>query len=122
MRLILAALAVTLLAGCTSHRFIPTGDGPKMASKGPSCGATVLRRAPIGSYKELGICTAKAPGGGVISDNTPDAIAELQRCACEAGGNAILLESNTDQGLMTGFGASQMTVTAQGVVILRETP
>lgn len=118
---LLITLAVSALQGCSSHRFVPTGDSPREASKGSQCGATVLRQMPSPPYRELGLCYAKVPGGGMISDNTPEAIEELQKCACEAGGDAVVLHTSDDQGYVTQFGSSQQTVKVQGVVVLRGT-
>lgn len=117
---LLLTLAVGALQGCSSHRFVPTGDSPREASKGPECGATVLRQLPTTPHRELGLCYAKVPGGGMISDNTPEAIEELQRCACEAGGDAVVLQGSNDQGSATQYGMTQQEVKAQGVVIKRD--
>jgi hypothetical protein len=55
----------------------------------------------------------------MISDNTPEAIEELQKCACEAGGDTVVLQASDDQGFMTQFGSSQQTVKVQGIVVIR---
>jgi|GEM_PF-2288082 len=115
----IAIIIMVALPGCASHRFVATGDAPKVASKGIQCGATVLLSAPSTPYQELGICYAQVPGGGIISDNTPEAIEELQKCACEAGGDAVLLGGTNDQSTMTMYGATQQNVKTQGIVILR---
>lgn len=115
----IVSLLVVVLQGCSSHRFVATGDSPKVASKGTQCGATVLLSAPNTPYQELGICYAQVPGGGMISDKTPEAIEELQKCACEAGGDAVLLGGTNDQSTMTMYGATQQNVKTQGIVILR---
>lgn len=62
---------------------------------------------------------AQVPGGGMLSDNTPEAIAELQRCVCSAGGDAIILNSSNEAGIIPAFGGySQQAAKAQGVVII----
>lgn len=115
----IAALLLAALQGCSSHRFVATGDASKEDSKGAHCRARVLRTMPSVPHRELGLCYASVPGGGIFSDKTPEAIEELQKCACEAGGDAVVLDGTSDQGVMSSFGASQQTVKAQGVVILR---
>lgn len=113
-------ILMAALQGCSSHRFIPTGDSPREASKGPECGAAVLRQMPTTPYRELGLCYAKVPGGGIVGDKTPEAIEELQKCACEAGGDAVVLQGTNDQGFMTQYGSSQQTVKAEGIAIKRQ--
>jgi hypothetical protein len=115
----IATLVLVALQGCSSHRFVATGDAPKVDSKGANCGATVLISVPSTPYQELGICYAQVPGGGMISDNTPEAIEELQKCACEAGGDAVLLGGTNDQSTMTMYGSTQQNVKTQGIVIIR---
>lgn len=114
-----AALLLVALQGCSSHRFVPTGDFPVQASRGSQCGATVLRSMPSAPHRELGLCYASVPGGGLIADNTPDAIEELKKCTCEAGGNAAVLDNSTEQGFVTSFGGSQQTLKITGIVIVR---
>ncbi|MDM4772401.1 hypothetical protein [Solimonas sp. SE-A11] len=112
-----------LVGGCTGHRFVATGvTQAQYPAKPKNCGAKVLLRPPEGiRYTELGICMAKAPGGGMISDNTPDAIEELQRCACLQGGDGIILGSANEAGVMPAFGGySQQVAKAQGVVVVFE--
>lgn len=117
---LLLTLAVGALQGCSSHRFVPTGDAHREASNGLQCGATVYRQLPATPYRELGLCYAKVPGGGIIGDKTPEAIEELQKCACEAGGDAVVIQGTNDQGFMTQYGSSQQTVKAEGIVIKRQ--
>ena len=118
--LLLIVLATT---SCASHRFIPTGMANSTAlSKPKDCGAKVLLRQPVNiKYSELGICMAQTLGGGMISDNTPEAIIELQKCACLHGGDAVILGGTIEAGVIPGFGGySQQVAKSQGVVIMFE--
>jgi len=124
MRFIKLGLSMGIVAviatGCVRSTFIPTGlNGHNFEPQSPACGAKVLLAAPKGvSFQEIGICMAQAPGGGIVSDNTPDAIFELQRCACLHGGNAIVLGGTNEAGLLGGVtGYSQQVAKARGIVI-----
>ena len=109
---------VAFAAGCTSTSFTRTGfDPPPARSPGP-CTAVVLQHDPTDrKFIEIGFCTTSVPGGGVITDNTPDAIRELQECACKNGGNAIVFHGEGESGVHTGFGYSQQRVKAHGTVL-----
>ncbi|MBN2867002.1 MAG: hypothetical protein JXK16_13420 [Thiotrichales bacterium] len=119
----LFVFVVLMLNACTTHRFIPTGISQvTRPAKPANCGAKVLLRSPENiKFSEIGICMAQAPGGGMISDNTPDAIAELQRCACLQGGDAVILSGMNEAGVIPSFGGySQQVAKSQGVVIVFE--
>ena len=117
-RLSIAMLALSLTA-CASHEFIKTGESQAHAAKPADCGATIYRTPPTDKqYQELGICMASAPGGGIVSDNTPDAIRELQKCACLQGGDTIILGGTSESGMVGAVtGSSQQQVKASGVAI-----
>ena len=118
---VLFVILAVLLSGCSSHRFVPIGMASSAISAKPeNCGAKILLHAPSGvEYEEIGICYGQTPGGGMISDKTPEAIIELQKCACVHGGDAILLGGTGDAGVMPAFGGySQQVAKAQGVVIV----
>ena len=52
----------------------------------------------------------QAPGGGMISDNTPDAVAKLQRCACLQGGDAIIIGGMNEAGVIPSYGGYSQQV------------
>lgn len=104
-------------AACTSTNFTRTGFEPPPRSPGP-CQAVVLQRPPSDRrYMEIEFCTTSVPGGGVITDNTPKAIRELQACACQNGGNAIVYFGDSESGYHTGFGYSQQHVKGRASVL-----
>ena len=116
----LAAVVVLIsLLGCTSSNFTKTGFDTNTRPPLPeTCPVTVLESMPTDRpYEELGFCNASAPGGGVISDKTPDAIAELKRCACRNGGNSIVLKAADERGMHSAFGYSQQKVMARATVL-----
>jgi len=53
----------------------------------------------------------------MITDNTPKAIAELQQCACQNGGNAMIFHGEGESGFHTGLGYSQQRVKAHATVL-----
>ncbi|MEA2164424.1 MAG: hypothetical protein QOK37_2551 [Thermoanaerobaculia bacterium] len=112
-------LVVLSLAACTSSNFTKTGFETKTRPPLPdNCAVTVLESMPTDRpYEELGFCSASAPGGGVISDKTPDAIAELKRCTCRNGGNAVVFKSSDERGMQSLFGHSQQKVMVRGTVL-----
>jgi hypothetical protein len=123
MRRVPWLIALSLLA-CTSSNFTKTGfDTKARPPLADNCPVTVLESMPADRpYEELGFCNASAPGGGVISDKTPDAIAELKRCACRNGGNAIVFKAADEHGMQSIFGYSQQKVTARATVLFVPPP
>lgn len=120
MKKLLTGLSViALLSGCTSHEFIKTGAHDGYQPKHENCGAHIFRSAPKGQdFIELGLCMATSPGGGVISDNTPDAVRELQKCTCLQGGDAVILQNMSENGTVgSAFGTSQQQVKVTGIAI-----
>ncbi|MDC9563921.1 MULTISPECIES: hypothetical protein [unclassified Pseudoalteromonas] len=119
MKKLSVVLLSLALSACAGHEFIKTGESQNYTAKNEDCGVTIFRAPPRGKqYQELGICMASAPGGGIISDNTPDAIRELQKCACLQGADAIVLSGISEAGAV-GFvtGPSQQKVKATGIAI-----
>lgn len=119
MKKLSTLLFILPLIACSSHEFIKTGEQPTYTAKPENCGATIYRTPPKDKrYQELGICISSVPGGGVISDNTPDAIRELQKCACLQGGDAIIFSGTSESGMVGALtGASQQQVKASGIAI-----
>ncbi len=106
------------LAGCATYSFIQTGLSGPFPPKDKSCAIDVLTSVPDRPVIEVGICHGQAPGGGIISDNTPDAIEQVKRCACQNGGDAIvLLNTGSTASVMTGFGASQQQIRIPATVL-----
>lgn len=118
MKRALLVMLALVLPGCTSTSFTRTGfDAPPPRQPGP-CSAVVLQHEPSDrKFIEIGFCTTSVPGGGVITDNTPNAIAELRQCACQNGGNAIVFHGEGESGVHTGFGYSQQRVKAHATVL-----
>ena len=88
------------------------------AAKEKDCPIRVLTSLPEeGTYTEIGICNGSAPGGGMVSDRSHKAIDQLKKCACENGGDAIVIIEQDDRGNSSGFGYSQQTVKARSIVI-----
>ena len=115
-----AALAgiLVVVAACTSTSFTRTGFDPPPARPPGPCSAVVLEHPPTDrKYVEVGFCTTSVPGGGVITDKTPDAIRELQVCACQNGGNAIVFHGEGESGIHSAFGYSQRRVKAHATVL-----
>jgi hypothetical protein len=114
------ALTLALFAaGCTSTSFTRTGfDTAPPRQPGERCQAVVLQRPPSDrQFIELGFCSTSMPGGGIVTDKTPEAIKELQDCACKNGGNAIVYFGDSESGYHTGVGYSQQHVKARASVL-----
>ncbi len=112
---------VFTLSGCGTHKFVPTGmSNNTYAPKSSKCGEKMLRSFPKDvAFEEIGISYGQTPGGGVMSDKTPEAIAELQECACLNGGDAFVLASTRDSGFHGTLGGySQQVAKAEGIVIV----
>lgn len=107
------------LCGCAGHTFTKTGFNTSPIDPQPEhCEIVVLQSFPIDrECIELGFCHASVPGGGLIRDATPDVIKELKKCACLNGGNAIIMATDSEAGIMTAFGYSQQKVKARATVI-----
>ena len=117
-RIVLVSALALLFPGCTSTSFTRTGfDLPPVPPPSP-CQAVVLQNPPSDrKFVELGFCITSVPGGGIITDNTPKAIAELQECACKNGGNAMVFLGDSESGFHSGFGYSQQRVKARAIVL-----
>ncbi|MBW3670189.1 MAG: hypothetical protein KY432_00800 [Acidobacteria bacterium] len=118
MKRYIILIGALVLSSCTSTNFVKTGfDQAPPSALGP-CSAVVLQEPPDERrYIEIGFCTTSTPGGGVITDKTPEAIRQLQQCACKNGGNAIVYEPESEAGIHTGFGYSQQRVKARATVL-----
>ena len=118
MKSIVLALLSIVLTACTSTNFVKTGFDQVPAHTLTPCNAVVLQHTPENrKFVELGFCTTSLPGGGVIKDKTPEAVKELQSCACQNGGNAIVYQGEEESGLHTGFGYSQQHIKARATVL-----
>lgn len=111
MRMLVLVLVAGLTA-CASSDFI-ANDGRARAPLPEGCPMRMLSAPPATPYTELGMCSSKASGGGAFMDFSEKALVELKRCACEAGGNAVVIVDQGD----TGFLGSQQRVRATGSVL-----
>ena len=117
-RLVCVFALVLLFLGCTSTSFTRTGFDLPPAPPPFPCQAVVLQNPPSDrKFIELGFCITSVPGGGIITDNTPKAITELQECACKNGGNAMVFLGDSEAGLHSAFGYSQQRVKARAIVL-----
>ena len=116
--IVIASILALLLLGCTSTSFTRTGFDLPPAPPPSPCQAVVLQNPPSDrKFVELGFCITSVPGGGIITDNTPKAIAELQECTCKNGGNAMVFLGDSESGFHSGFGYSQQRVKARAIVL-----
>jgi hypothetical protein len=115
----LSLLPLLSVAACTSTNFTRTGfEAAPPRQPGEPCQAVVLQRPPSDrQFIELDFCTTSMPGGGVITDKTPAAIKELQDCACQNGGNAIVYFGDSESGIHSGLGYSQQHIKARASVL-----
>lgn len=107
----LLLFVLAALAGCASSKYIANAVQQR-PSLPEDCPVSILSKAPDGAA-EVGVCTSKAPGGGAFFDYSDKALIELKRCACAAGGNAVVLISQDDMGWL----GSQQRVRATGSVL-----
>ncbi len=114
-----ALLAGGLICACATSNFTKTGFARQAPPRGWPCDIAIFMDPPKDRpIEELGFCDASVPGGGVISDKTSDATEELRKCACGAGGNAIVLRGSDSTGFQSAFGYSQQRVTARASVLV----
>ena len=101
-----ALLAMMLLGGCASAKFIKTG--PSFAAKPDDCPIEVFTsKMPDREYEELGILE----GEGFLGGDTMEMILpKMKREACRAGGDAIILKSY--QKYVDSSSDENLTVTA----------
>ena len=57
-------------------------------------------------------------GGGILFDNSPTAIKKLQECACEHGGNAIVLLDNFQAGANAMMKYAERRISVRASVLL----
>jgi hypothetical protein len=57
-------------------------------------------------------------GGGILFDNSSTALKKLQKCACEHGGNAIVLLDNFQAGANTMMKYAERRMSARASVLL----
>ena len=78
----------TLMAGCVSANFLPTG-GELFAPKPPGCAIEVFSSgAPDRAYEEIGIVEGK---GTAWKAEMRDVLPAIMEEGCRAGGDAIIL-------------------------------
>lgn len=114
-------ISVLMLTGCAQSTFIPTGlTSHSAVNTNKDCNAKVLTSAPSVKFEDIGLCLAEAPGGGIVRDATIDVVQELQKCACSNGGEALILNSTDEAGLIgLGIGGySQQKVKGKAIVIV----
>ncbi len=91
LALILGALVIaSLLGGCSSARFIATGN--TYPPRPEDCQIEVFSsRIPDREYVELGILEGE---GSLGADTLARVLPKMKQKACEAGGDAIILGSS----------------------------
>jgi hypothetical protein len=104
-------LAVGILAvslGCAHTHFERTGSNPPPPRPPGPCSALVFEEPPADrKFVEIGICMTSAPGSEPLAENSPSTIQDLKLCACQNGGNAILLKKDSEAGAVTKAGSKQ---------------
>jgi hypothetical protein len=111
---------LTLLAlGCSSTSYTREGlEAPSPPPQSP-CQVAVLQHVPRDdTFTELGQCSVSIYGGGILFDNSSTAIKKLQECACEHGGNAIVLLDNFQAGANTMMKYAERRIGARASVLL----
>jgi hypothetical protein len=89
MLVLCAALAMMLLGGCATAKFVKTG--PSFAAKPDDCDIEVFSsKIPDREYVELGILEGEGFLGG---DSMEMILPKMKREACRAGGDAIILKT-----------------------------
>ncbi len=87
---IVIILAMMLLGGCASAKFIKTG--PSFDAKPDDCNIEIFNsKLPDRDYVELGILEGE---GSLGADSMEEVLPKLKQEACRAGGDAIILKSS----------------------------
>jgi len=108
-----------LALGCSNTSFTREGLEAQPPPPQSFCQVTVLQHPPSGgNYSELGQCSVSIYGGGILFDNSSTAIKKLQECACEHGGNAIVLLDNFQAGANTMMKYAERRISARAAVLL----
>ena len=90
MLVLSALLAMMLLGGCASAKFIKTG--PSVAAKADDCNIEVFTsKLPDREYEELGIIEGE---GSLGADTMEKILPKMKLEACRAGGDAIIIKSS----------------------------
>ncbi|MFC1683697.1 hypothetical protein ACFL0G_05795 [Candidatus Zixiibacteriota bacterium] len=85
-----ALLAMVLLGGCASAKFIRTG--PSVTAKPDDCHIEIFSsKLPDREYEELGILEGE---GFLGADSLEEVLPKMKQEACRAGGDAIILKSS----------------------------
>ena len=118
-RTVLLSGITLLVLGCSKTSFIPTGSDVEPPPPRSPCQVAVLKHAPDNdNFTELGMCAVSVPGGSILFDNTPTAVRKLQKCACEHGGNAIILPDDLKAGASTMPKYAERRISAKATVLL----
>jgi hypothetical protein len=120
VRLIVLISSLTLFAlGCSSTSFTREGLEAQPPPPQSPCQITVLQHTPSGgNFTELGQCAVSIYGGGILFDNSSTAIKKLKECACEHGGNTIVLLDNFEAGANTRLKYTQRRISVRASVLL----
>ncbi|HMO18193.1 MAG TPA: hypothetical protein PKA63_08160 [Oligoflexia bacterium] len=111
--------SLTFNSGCGSAKFIRSGDtiSPIKSNEVSPSQIKVYTLPPQGKYLSLGIAAINILGGGMISDNFPEAIEKAKVIASQNGGNAIVINHTDESNSMNTFGSSQQRVRVNAMVI-----
>ena len=118
-RTVLLSSLTLITLGCSSATFSPTALDTQHPPPQSPCQVAVLQHAPTGgNFTELGQCSVSVPGGNILFDNSPAAVRKLQRCACENGGNAIIVPDYLQTGPSTKPQYAHKRIHAKATVLL----
>lgn len=85
-------LLVSLQMGCATSSFIKTGNSPQYNAKPSDCNVDVVSVLPGRDLIEVGICFGES--FNELRDRTEHAFEKLRECACNNGGDLLLVESS----------------------------
>ena len=105
-----------LFSSCATYSFVKSGTEEAFPPNPEDCKIDILTTLPQRPMVEVGLCFGQTPGGGIITDKTPEAIEQLKKCACANGGDAVLLLTGDQGGVFTDLGYSQQVVRMTGKV------
>jgi hypothetical protein len=115
MKLLIYLIGICLIvsSGCSKHSFESLTDQtyePKVPCKLKII--VKFEENTADKYLLIGTCEAKAPAGQSRSRNTNNALAQLEKCACENGGELIKITDHESKSSVTAGAVIFTGVTA----------